>query len=365
MNTPLMLSREALLAALNSVHDPVSGQGLADAGSISGLEISADGKVVATIEAAPDKAALYAPVRKAAEMAILGVRGVASSTVVLTAHAAKAAPKPAPAAAANGLTNVKAIIAVASAKGGVGKSTVAVNLACAFAALGKKTGLLDIDVYGPSAPTLLGVKDAKPRQLPNKRIEPIRAHGLTTMSIGYLVKPEEAMAWRGAMATSAVRQMLEDVAWGELDVLVLDLPPGTGDVQLTLLQRTPIAGAVIVSTPQELALADVRRGIGMFEKMAAPILGIVENMAYFETPDGKRTHIFGEGGARRTAEAAGVPFLGELPIEVALRESADAGAPLVATSPEHAMSKRFIAIAEAALVEAAQAAKPAPVIRFE
>lgn len=197
---------------------------------------------------------------------------------------------------------------------------------------------------------------------PDKTLNPLPAHGLSTMSVGYLVDPEQAMMWRGAMATSAVRQMIDDVAWGDLDVLLLDLPPGTGDVQLTLLQRVPLAGAVIVSTPQEMALADVRRGIAMFEKTKAPILGVVENMAYFETPDGTRTHIFGEGGARRTATEAGAPFLGEIPLDVALRESADAGAPLAAAQPDHAVSRIFVAMAETVRANAARMTKPAPTI---
>lgn len=362
MNAPLTLNRDAVLAILDRIADPLTGQGLSASGRVGAVDISPAGKVIVTLETPAADAARFEKARKAAEMEILGTRGVTNVSVVLTAHAERGA---APAqAAAKGLAHVKAIIAVASAKGGVGKSTVAVNLACAFAALGKKTGLLDIDVYGPSAPTLLGVHDVKPKTGPDKSLEPVVAFGLKTMSIGYLVNTDTAMVWRGAMATSAVRQMLEDVAWGELDVLVLDLPPGTGDIQLTLVQRTPLAGAVIVSTPQELALADVRRGIQMFEKTHAPILGIVENMSWFETPDGTRTHIFGEGGARKTAAAAGVPFLGELPIDVALRESCDAGAPLVATQPDHAMSKRFIAIAEATLAHAETAGKPPPVIKF-
>jgi len=364
MNTPLTLTRERLLAVLDAVHDPVSGAGLVQAGLIGGLDVKDDGKVLVTIEAPADAAEQYASVRAAAETALKQERGVTRAVVVLTAQKPAAPSAKAAAPSAKGIANVRAIIAVASAKGGVGKSTVAVNLACAFAALGKKTGLLDLDVFGPSAPTLLGIAGVKPKALPDKSLEPIAAYGLKTMSIGYLVDPETAMVWRGAMATSAVRQMLEDVAWGDLDVLVLDLPPGTGDVQLTLVQRTPLAGAVIVSTPQEMALADVRRGIGMFEKTHAPILGIVENMAYFEAPDGTRTHIFGEGGAKRTAQSASVPFLGELPIDVSLRESCDAGAPLVATMLEHPMRARFLEIAQAALTHAEHASKPAPTIRF-
>jgi ATP-binding protein involved in chromosome partitioning len=276
---------------------------------------------------------------------------------VLTAHEAKA-PR------AGGIGRVKQVIAVASAKGGVGKSTVAVNLACAFAALGLKTGLLDLDVYGPSAPTLLGIAREKPKPGPDKTIHPIESFGLKSMSIGYLVDPASPMIWRGAMATSAVRQMLDDVVWGDLDVLLLDLPPGTGDVQLTLVQRVPLAGAVIVSTPQEMALADVRRGLAMFDKTHAPVLGIIENMAYFETADGARSYIFGQGGARRTAAQAGAPFLGEIPIDMALRESCDAGAPLTASKPSHPIAKRFVEIAEAARANIARLSKPAPVIKI-
>jgi ATP-binding protein involved in chromosome partitioning len=326
------------------------------AGRVSGLEARADGAVSFTIEAPADEVKRYVPLRDRAEADVRALAGVKSVTAVLTAHA----PKP---AKAGGIERVKHVIAVASAKGGVGKSTVAVNLACAFAALGLKTGLLDLDVYGPSAPTLLGIGDRKPAPGPEQTLLPIAAFGLKTMSIGYLVDPAAPMIWRGAMATSAVRQMIDDIVWGELDVLLLDLPPGTGDVQLTLVQRVPLAGAVIVSTPQEMALADVRRGLAMFEKTRAPILGIIENMAYFEAPDGSRTHIFGAGGARRTAEQAGAPFLGEIPIDVALRESCDAGKPLVAMQPDHAVSKRFIAIAEAARANIERLNKPAPTIR--
>jgi ATP-binding protein involved in chromosome partitioning len=301
-------------------------------------------------------------VRDVAEAAVQRIEGVTKITAVLTAHGgAPKAARPAPIEAkSGGLAEVGAIIAVASAKGGVGKSTIAVNLACAFAALGKSVGLLDLDVYGPSAPTLLGIGDEKPKPGPNKTLLPIEVHGLKTMSIGYLVDRSAAMIWRGAMATSAVRQMLDEVAWGKLDVLLLDLPPGTGDVQLTLVQRVPLAGAIIVSTPQELALADVRRGVAMFEKTRAPILGIIENMAYFEEASGKRTHIFGQGGAKRVAEQSGAPFLGEIPIEIGLRESADAGRPFVAANPQHSLTQRFCDIAAAALANVARFNKPAP-----
>ena len=355
MNNRLALTREDLEARLDAILDPITGKGLFTSGRISGLAVR-DGKVSFTIEAPAGVAEHYVALRDRAEAAARAAPGVTSVIAVLTAHEAKPAPT-------GGVARVKHIIAVASAKGGVGKSTVAVNLACAFAALGHKTGLLDLDVYGPSAPTLLGVGTRRPQMSKDKVLDPLEAHGLKTMSIGYLVDAASPMIWRGAMATSAVRQMIDEVAWGALDVLLLDLPPGTGDVQLTLVQRVPLAGAVIVSTPQELALADVRRGLAMFEKTRAPVLGVIENMAYFETPDGNRTHIFGEGGARRTAEAAGVPFLGEIPIDVALRESCDAGAPLTAIQPAHPVSARFREIAQAALANVARVNKPAPTIQ--
>lgn len=355
MNNQLARLKEDLSKRLDAINDPLTGKGLFTSGRIAGLEASDGGKVSFTIEAPADAAQRYIEVRDRAEAEARAVRGVTSVIAVLTAHEAKPVKN-------GGVGRVKQVIAVASAKGGVGKSTVAVNLACAFAALGLRTGLLDLDVYGPSAPTLLGLAGQKPQMNADKTLRPLDAHGLKTMSIGYLVDPNAAMIWRGAMATSAVRQMIDDVAWGELDVLLLDLPPGTGDVQLTLVQRVPLAGAVIVSTPQELALADVRRGLAMFEKTHAPILGVIENMAYFETPDGARTYIFGQAGARRTAEAAGVPFLGEIPLDVRLRETSDAGAPLVATQPDHPVARRFRDIAEAALANVARLNKPAPKI---
>jgi len=356
MNNRLARLKEQLRERLDAIEDPLTGKGLFISGRVAGLDAQ-DGKVSFTIEAPADAAHRYVEIRDRAEAEARALKGVTSVIAVLTAH------EPGP-LKAGGIARVRHVIAVASAKGGVGKSTVAVNLACAFAALGKRTGLLDLDVYGPSAPTLLGVAGRKPQMNADKTLSPLDAHGLKTMSIGYLVDPASAMIWRGAMATSAVRQMLDDVAWGELDVLLLDLPPGTGDVQLTLLQRVPLAGAVIVSTPQELALADVRRGIAMFEKTHAPILGVIENMAYFEAPGGARTYIFGEGGARRTAAAAGAPFLGEIPLDVRLREASDAGAPLAASQPDHPLSQRFREIAAAALANVSRFNKPAPAIRF-
>jgi len=357
MNIPLARIEQHVKERLDAIEDPLTGKGLFTSGRISGLKAQEGGKVSFTIEAPAVAAQDYVALRDRAEAEARAVRGVTSVIAVLTAHEAKPAK-------AGGIARVKHVIAVASAKGGVGKSTVAVNLACALAGLGQRAGLLDLDVYGPSAPTLLGVAGKKPRMNPDKTLAPLEAHGLKTMSIGYLVDPASAMIWRGAMATSAVRQMIDDVAWGELDVLLLDLPPGTGDVQLTLVQRVPLAGAVIVSTPQELALADVRRGLAMFEKTHAPVLGVIENMAYFEAADGARTYIFGQGGARRVAEESGAPFLGEIPLDVGLREASDAGAPLVAAAPDHPVSQRFRHIAQAALTNVARLSKPAPAIHI-
>jgi ATP-binding protein involved in chromosome partitioning len=286
------------------------------------------------------------PVRQAAEQAAGAVPGVLSATVVLTAHrAAEEAtpPRPAPrAAAAPGqgallLPDVKKIVAVASGKGGVGKSTTAVNLAVALAAQGLAVGLLDADIYGPSLPQMLGAHE-KPRteNTPDgQKIIPLRRWGLQAMSIGFLVDTETPMIWRGPMVMGALEQMMGQVAWGALDVMVVDMPPGTGDAQLTMSQRVPLAGAVIVSTPQDVALLDARRGIRMFEKVNVPVLGLIENMSYYCCPNcNHRAEIFGHGGAQAEAAKLGVEFLGELPLKLAIRELADAGTPFVAARPE-------------------------------
>jgi ATP-binding protein involved in chromosome partitioning len=245
--------------------------------------------------------------------------------------------------------HVKKVIAIASGKGGVGKSTVAVNLAVAFARLGLSAGLLDVDVYGPSAPKMLGV-DGDPEFLAEKKLKPLEAWGVKVMSIGFLVDEAAPMIWRGPMASSAARQMTHDVAWGSeaapLDVLVVDMPPGTGDIQLTMIQKLKLDGVVIVSTPQEIALIDARRAAAMFRKTATPILGVVENMAYFIEPaTGQRLHIFGQGGGKAEAERLGVPLLGEIPLDQTLREACDDGRPVTATAPESAAARAFLAMA--------------------
>lgn len=242
------------------------------------------------------------------------------------------------------LAGVGKVIAVASGKGGVGKSTVAVNLALALKAKGFSVGLLDADIYGPSLPVMLGV-DRKPDTSGDKLL-PLEAHGLKTMSIGYLAGGKTAMIWRGPMVMGALGQMLGDVDWGKLDFMIVDMPPGTGDAHLTLVQKAPLTGVVIVSTPQEVALADARRGIEMFERTEVPILGVVENMSYLELPDGTRMEIFGHGGARKTAEEANVPFLGEIPLDIKIREQGDAGVPIVISEPDGPSAKVFAQIAE-------------------
>ncbi|MFO1114683.1 MAG: iron-sulfur cluster carrier protein ApbC [Beijerinckiaceae bacterium] len=344
-----MVAENEILAALRSVNG-LDGRPLPDSGMIAGLSIR-DDKVTMSLQIDPSQAGAAEAVRKAAEMAILMVKGVKASTVALTAErepgAAGQAQRPqARPAGPQAVGSVKRIIAVASGKGGVGKSTTSVNLALALAAEGWKVGILDADVYGPSVPRLLGI-NAKPDS-EGRTIIPLEAYGLKAMSMGFLVEERTAMVWRGPMVMSALQQMLRDVAWGDLDCLVIDMPPGTGDAQLTIAQSAPLAGAIIVSTPQDLALIDARRGITMFEKTEVPVLGVIENMSYFLCPHcGGRTDVFGHGGARKEAEHLGVPFLGEAPLDMAIRETSDAGKPIVATQPNSPHAEVYRKIARA------------------
>ncbi|MDQ0469456.1 Mrp/NBP35 family ATP-binding protein [Labrys wisconsinensis] len=329
-----------VLRALELVKLPASGQALPASGRLT--EIRIDGtKVMFAIAIDPTEARAMEGVRAAAESAVRGLPGITSVLVGLTADrpsgaAGREAPGPRAQAAAQrapGLPGVRHVIAVASGKGGVGKSTTACNLAIALAQQGLRIGLLDADIFGPSMPKLFGLS-GKPEIVEGRIMKPLEAYGVKVMSIGFLVDEETPMIWRGPMVMSALTQLLREVRWGELDVMVVDMPPGTGDAQLTMAQHTPLAGAVIVSTPQDLALIDARRGVAMFQKVNVPVIGIVENMSTFSCPNcGHVTHLFGHGGARREAERLGVPFLGELPLSLDVRERSDAGTPVVATAP--------------------------------
>ena len=324
-----MASEQDVLGALQAVPGPDGKTPLPQSGAISGLSIR-DGKVYLSIAVDPARVGAMEPMRSAAEIALKKIGGVAGALVSLTADRAPQAPPPPPAKAPAprniAIPGIANIIAVASGKGGVGKSTTAVNLALGLSALGWRIGILDADIYGPSLPRLLGLK-GRP-QSDGRIMRPLEAYGVKAMSIGFLVAEEDAMIWRGPMVMGAIQQLLREVAWGELDCLVVDMPPGTGDAQLTLAQNVPLAGAVIVSTPQDLALIDARRGIAMFNKVDVPVLGIVENMSYFLCPHcGGRSDIFDHGGARREAERYGVAFLGEVPLHMAIREHSDSGRP--------------------------------------
>src|SRR3974390_691307 len=384
----MAVSKEQVLAALAKVPSP-GGTALPQAGVLSDVVVS-DGKVFfsLTVDAAAVKA--WEPVRKAAEDAVRAIPGVQSALVALTAErtaetSASRGPQPAhvatqPRAAGGhahahpadnvqpGIPGVDAVIAVASGKGGVGKSTTAVNLALGLRALGLKVGMLDADIYGPSLPKLLAIKE-KPQTIGGTRLKPIDRYGLSVMSIGFLIDEETPMIWRGPMVMSAITQMLREVEWGKLDVMVVDMPPGTGDAQLTMAQQVPLKGAVIVSTPQDLGLIDARRGVAMFKRVNVPVLGVVENMSYFLCPScGTRSNIFGTGGARKEAERQGVPFLGEVPLHMTIREKSDAGLPVVTSEPDGPHAKIYREIGAKVLEQikrGAAAGRTAPRIVIE
>jgi ATP-binding protein involved in chromosome partitioning len=346
----MTISRDDIVRALAAVPAPDGRGSLADSPQISEIAIH-EGRVSFAIQTTPDKAKSLETLRAAAEAAVKSVPGVTDVLVALTADRPGGASKTPPTAATSGgeirqaKLDVRHIIAVASGKGGVGKSTTAANLALALVGKNLRVGLLDADVYGPSMPILFGITH-KPES-DGKIIQPIPTHGLKLMSIGFLIDANTAMVWRGPMVMSAITQMLKDVDWGTLDVLVVDMPPGTGDAQLTMAQQTRLAGAVIVSTPQDMALADARRGVAMFKKVDVPILGVIENMSYFCCPNcGTRTDLFGHGGAETEAERLGVPFLGEIPLHSRIRELSDAGTPVVAVEPDGEHAQAYSAIAD-------------------
>ncbi|MBB5274653.1 ATP-binding protein involved in chromosome partitioning [Rhizobium rosettiformans] len=388
------LSRDLVIEAMKGIRGPDLESNIVDLGMVSDVFIS-DAKVYFSINVPAERAQELEPLRQAAERVVKALPGVKGAVVSLTAERKQGSappPRPQPAAPAHGhshshahphshapaaaqagaqrtkagVPGIDAIIAVASGKGGVGKSTTAVNLALAMKANGLRVGILDADVYGPSMPRLLGI-NGRPQQIENRIIVPMENYGIKVMSMGFLVDEGTAMIWRGPMVQSALMQMLREVAWGDLDVLVVDMPPGTGDAQLTMAQQVPLSGAVIVSTPQDLALIDARKGLNMFNKVEVPVLGIVENMSYFIAPDtGNRYDIFGHGGAKAEAETIGVPFLGEVPLTMSIRETSDAGTPVVVSEPEGPQAKVYRDIATKVWEQVkTRAGRAAPTIVFE
>jgi len=362
------VSIERIEEVLKNVVDPDSGKDIISGGMVSGLQ-TRDGHVAFAIEVDPAKGAAMEPLRKEAEKAVFDMDGVLTATVVLTAEkksngGGDQPPPPqgtptqpgapvggpsqnqGPASGPELLPGVKSIIAVASGKGGVGKSTTAVNIALGLAASGKKVGLLDADIYGPSMPRMMGIS-GQPSSSDGKTLDAMENYGVKVMSMGFLVEEDTPMIWRGPMVQSALEQMMRDVSWGELDALVVDMPPGTGDVQLTMAQRVPLTGAVIVSTPQDIALLDARKGLNMFRKVDVPVFGVVENMSYFLCPHcNERSDIFSHGGAREEADKLGIDFLGEVPLHMDIRTTSDSGHPIVVSSPESEHAKAYCGIAE-------------------
>lgn len=379
--------KSAVMERLRQIKGPDLEGDIVSLGLVSDVFVS-DGRVVFSITVPAERAQELEPLRQAAEKVVKEVDGVETVMVALTAERAaggarnaapQSAPKPAPqqprrpaeeqAPAKPGVPGIKHIVAVASGKGGVGKSTTTANLALAMASLGKKVGVLDADIYGPSVPRLFNVS-GRPEALSGRMLKPMEGYGIKVMSMGFMVEEETPMIWRGPMVISALTQMLREVAWGELDVLVVDMPPGTGDAQLTMAQQVPLAGAVIVSTPQDLALIDARKGLNMFKRVDVPVLGIVENMSYFLCPDcGGRHDIFGHGGARAEADRLKVPFLGEVPLTMKIRETSDAGTPVVVSDPEGSVAGIYKDIATKVLDsidrESAEPTRAAPNIVFD
>jgi ATP-binding protein involved in chromosome partitioning len=349
----MAISEASVRAALEKFVDPYLRQTLQQAHALRAVELDSD-RVLAKIELGFPTIGythtLQSALQRHLAAAGLDVELTLELASHIVPHAVQRNLKP--------LAGVKNIVAVASGKGGVGKSTVAVNLALAWAAGGAQVGILDADIYGPSQPLMLGLTGQHPSSADGKRIQPLQAHGLAAMSIGFLVDPAQAVVWRGPMVTQALSQLLGDTDWGELDYLVVDMPPGTGDIQLTLAQRVPVAGAVIVTTPQDIALADARKAVAMFEKVSVPVLGIIENMSVHVCSNcGHVEHIFGAGGGARMAAEFGVTLLGELPLDVRIREQADGGHPTVAAEPGGALARGYIDAARHAAAALARRAR--------
>lgn len=332
------LSKDAILAALSTVQEPELHKDLVTLNMIRDLRID-NGIVSFTIMLTTPACPLKGRIERESREAVLTVPGVTKVDVTLDASV------PAD-GRVRGLLSlpVRNVVAVASGKGGVGKTTVAVNLAVALAQSGAKVGLLDADIYGPNVPTMMGVNRLPPQN--GQKLIPAEAYGVQVMSIGFLVKPGQPLIWRGPMLHSAIRQFLADVAWNELDYLVVDLPPGTGDAQLSLAQSVPLSGGVIVTLPQQVSQEDARRGLEMFRELNVPLLGVIENMSYLELPDGTRVDVFGTGGGKALAEAAGIPYLGAIPMDPDVRVGGDQGAPILVTHPDSASAKALHSVAE-------------------
>jgi ATP-binding protein involved in chromosome partitioning len=352
----MTITRDAVLATLKTIQDPAAGTDIVSSGVMRALNVEANGDVRFVMEVPGSQAAAYAEVKLKAEAALGAMNGIGKVMIVATAHSDKPPPdlkpsKPAAPAGPQRIPGVDHIIAIASGKGGVGKSTVSANLACALAQQGRRVGLLDADVYGPSQPRMLGVS-GRPASPDGKTILPMRNHGVTMMSIGLMTNEGQAVVWRGPMLMGALQQMMMQVQWGALDVLLVDLPPGTGDVQMTLAQKAHVDGAVIVSTPQDVALLDARKGIDMFNQLKVPILGMVENMStHICSNCGHEEHVFGHGGVKAEAEKLGVPLLAEIPLDLQIRLAADGGAPIAVSQPQSPQAQAFARVAQALIAQ--------------
>jgi ATP-binding protein involved in chromosome partitioning len=338
-----MLTKEQITEVLKTVKYPGYSRDIVSFGIVKNIALH-EGEIVVSVQLTSPNPEAAAGIKRDAETQLQRLPGVKNARVdVLTAPAGQAPHNPF--AGQQKVQGIKRIIAVASGKGGVGKSTVSVNLACALKYLGAKVGLLDCDIYGPSIPLMMGIQQ-KPQVSEEEMLVPLEMHGIKLMSMGFLVEGDQPVIWRGPMIVKTIQQFMFTVAWGELDYLLVDLPPGTGDAQLTLCQTVPLDGGVIVTTPQEASLGVVRKGVGMFEKLNVPILGLVENMSYFTTPNGERVEIFGHGGGRNEATRKGVPFLGEVPLYTEIRMGGDKGIPVTASDPNKPAGQAFIQIAE-------------------